>query len=246
MIALARSLLFLLLSTLVTIPIGGAVACSGVLPPRFRFRIVPLWYKSMLALCRGVLGLDYRVIGRENIPSTPCVVLSKHQSAWETIALQALFAPAVFVMKKSLLLIPFLGWGLAAARMIPIDRNAGKDAIRQVAREGKERLSAGLSVIIYPEGTRTAPDEKRPFKRGGAFLAARAGAPVVPVAHNAGVFWAKNAFVKKPGVITVSIGAPIDTKGKTPEEITTLAETWIAEEMRRLPSQPDGTRAASA
>jgi 1-acyl-sn-glycerol-3-phosphate acyltransferase len=244
---LLRSLLFLLLSTLVTIPIGAAVTCGIVLPVHFRFRIVSLWYKAMLSLCRGVIGLDYRIVGRENIPSTPCVVLSKHQSAWETIALQAIFPPAVFVMKRSLLLIPFLGWGLAAARMISIDRDAGKEAIRRVARQGKERLAAGFSVIIYPEGTRTAWGEKRPFKRGGAFLAASAGAPAVPVAHDAGLFWGKNAFVKKPGVITVSIGAPIDTKGKTSEEITTLAERWIDEEMRRLSSShTDGTRAVSA
>jgi 1-acyl-sn-glycerol-3-phosphate acyltransferase len=243
---LLRSLLFLVLSILVTIPIGAAVVCGVVLPLRVRFQIIPLWYRSMLALCQGVIGLGYRVVGRENIPDRPCVVLSKHQSAWETIALQALFPPAVFVLKKSLLLIPFLGWGLAAAKMISIDRDAGKEAIRRVARQGKERLDAGFSVIIYPEGTRTAWGEKRPFKRGGAFLAARAGAPVVPVAHDAGLFWGKNAFVKKPGIITVSIGTPIDTKGKTPEEITAIAECWIDEEMRRLASQLDGTRAASA
>lgn len=249
-----RSLVFILLSVLLTIPVGGAVAAGVVFPLRLRFRAVSVWYTSMLALCRHVLGLDYRVIGRENIPSVPCVVLSKHQSAWETIALQALFPPAVFVLKKSLLLIPFLGWGLAAAKMISIDRDAGKEAIRRVARQGKERLDAGFSVIVYPEGTRTAPDETRPFKKGGAFLAANAGAPVVPVAHNAGEFWGKNAFVKKPGLITVSIGAPIDTRGKTPEEITALAETWIREEMGRISSRRDsdgtsysnGKRAASA
>ncbi|MDR1368232.1 MAG: 1-acyl-sn-glycerol-3-phosphate acyltransferase, partial [Candidatus Accumulibacter sp.] len=235
--ALIRSLLFLILATLVTIPIGMAVVCGGILPLRFRFRIVSLWYKAMLALCRVVIGLDYRVDGREKIPTVPCVVLCKHQSAWETIVLQALFTPSVFVMKKSLLMIPFLGWGLAAAKMISIDRDAGKDAIRRVTRQGKERLNAGLSVIIYPEGTRTAPGEKRPFKRGGAFLAMNAGVPVVPVAHNAGMFWGKNAFVKEPGVITVSIGEPIDTKGRTPKEITDLAEQWVDEEMRRLLSR---------
>jgi len=181
-----------------------------------------------------VLGLRYQVIGRENIPSTPSVVLSKHQSAWETIGLQAIFPPLVFVLKRSLLLIPFLGWAFAAVKMISIDRSAGKNALKQVVRQGKERLKAGYWVIIFPEGTRIPPGEVRRFKTGGAFLAVSAGVPAVPVAHNAGEFWARNAFVKKAGLITVSIGPVIDTTGKTPEQVTAQAEQWIETEMRRL------------
>ena len=234
MSALLRSLLFAPLSVIVTAPAGLLVVLAIVLPIRVRYRIIALWYTVFLALCRYVLGLHYQLIGRENIPPCPAVILAKHQSAWETVSLQAIFPPVVFVMKKSLLMIPFLGWGLAAARMISIDRSAGKDALRQVIKQGRERLQSGFSVVIFPEGTRIAPGQSRRFKPGGAQLAVSTGAPAVPVAHNAGEFWAKNAFVKKPGLITVSIGPAIDPQGKTAEEVTALAEQWISAEMRRI------------
>ena len=234
MIALFRSALFLLLAILITAPFGLLVTLSVVLPMRWRFRIIAVWLTGFMALCSHVLGLRYRVVGRENMPRTPSVILSKHQSAWETVALQAIFPPLVFVMKRSLLLIPFLGWAFAAVKMISIDRGAGKNALRQVEKQGRERLKAGYWVVIFPEGTRIPPGESRRFKTGGAHLAVSAGVPVVPVAHNAGEFWAKNAFVKKSGLITVSIGPAIDPKGKTAEEVTALAEQWIEGEMRRL------------
>ena len=138
------------------------------------------------------------------------------------------------MLKKSLLMIPFLGWAFAAVKMISIDRKSGKDALRQVVEQGRERLAAGYWVVIFPEGTRMAPGQTRRFKTGGAQLAVNAGALVVPVAHNAGEFWARNAFVKKSGLITVSIGPPIDPAGKTAEQVNTLAEQWIEREMRRL------------
>ncbi len=245
MIAFLRSLLFAPLAVLITAPAGLLVVLAYPLPIKLRYLIIASWYRLFLALCRVVLGLHYRVIGRENIPPVPAVILSKHQSAWETISLQALFPPLVFVMKKSLLMIPFLGWGLAAARMISIDRSAGKDALRQVIQQGRERLNSGFSVAIFPEGTRIAPGQTRRFKPGGAQLAVSTGAPVVPVAHNAGEFWAKNAFVKKPGIITVSIGPAIDPQGKSAEEITAQVEQWIESEMRRISPQhyPDPTHA---
>jgi len=237
MTALLRSLLFAPLTVLITAPAGLLVVLAIPLPIGVRYKIIAFWYTLFLALCRIVLGLHYQIIGRENIPKTPAVILSKHQSAWETVALQAIFPPVVFVMKKSLLMIPFLGWGLAAARMISIDRSAGKDALRQVIKQGRERLKSGFSVVIFPEGTRMAPGQTRRFKAGGAQLAVSTGAPVVPVAHNAGEFWAKNAFVKKAGLITVSIGPAIDPAGKTAEEITAATEQWIEAEMRRISPQ---------
>jgi 1-acyl-sn-glycerol-3-phosphate acyltransferase len=234
MSAVLRSLLYLLLATLITAPFGLLVTLAIVCPMKFRFWVISVWRAGFLALCKHVLGLDYRVIGRENIPATPSVILSKHQSAWETVSLQAIFPPLVFVLKKSLLMIPFLGWAFAAVKMISIDRSAGQDALRQVINQGCDRLKAGYWVVIFPEGTRIAPGAKRRFKTGGAHLALSAGALVVPVAHNAGEFWARNAFVKTPGQITVSIGPAIDPSGKTPEEITALAELWIEDEMRRI------------
>jgi 1-acyl-sn-glycerol-3-phosphate acyltransferase len=248
MIALFRSALFLLLAVLITAPAGLLVTLAVVLPMRWRYRIIAVWCALFMALCKHALGLRYQVIGRENIPSTPSVILSKHQSAWETIGLQEIFPPLVFVLKRSLLLIPFLGWAFAAIKMISIDRGAGKNALKQVEKQGAERLRAGYWVVIFPEGTRTSPGERRRFKAGGAFLAVSAGVPVIPVAHNAGEFWAKNAFIKKPGNITVSIGPAIDTRGKTPEEVTALAERWIEAEMRKISPQryPDSPHALAS
>lgn len=232
--ALLRSLLFLLLAILITAPFGLFVTLAVVLPMKFRFWLIAVWRAGFMANCRYVLGLHYKVIGRENIPAGPAVILSKHQSAWETVALQAIFPPLVFVLKKSLLMIPFLGWAFAAVKMISIDRSARKDAMRQVVDQGCERLKAGYWVIIFPEGTRTAPGETRRFKAGGAHLAIASGTLAVPVAHNAGEYWARNAFIKKPGLITVSIGPAIDPRGKTAAEVTDLAEKWIQGEMRRI------------
>jgi 1-acyl-sn-glycerol-3-phosphate acyltransferase len=232
MIALIRSLLFAPLSILITAP-AALLVCIAY-PMRLRFSIIAVWHCLFMALCRTVLGLRYQVVGRENIPAKPSVILSKHQSAWETVALQAVFPPLVFVLKKSLMMIPFLGWAFIAVKMISIDRQAGKDALRQVVDQGCERLKAGYWVVIFPEGTRIAPGQSRRFKSGGAHLAVNAGALAVPVAHNAGEFWAKNAFVKKPGMITVSIGPPIDPTGRSADEVTTLAEQWIETEMRRI------------
>ena len=247
MIALIRSLLYLLLAILITAPFGLFVTLAIVLPMRVRFWIISVWRAAFMALCQYVLGLRYQVIGRENIPATPSVILSKHQSAWETVSLQAIFPPLVFVLKKSLLMIPFLGWAFAAVKMISIDRSAGTDALRQVIDQGCDRLKAGYWVVIFPEGTRIAPGQTRRFKTGGAHLAVAAGALVVPVAHNAGEFWARNAFVKEAGLITVSIGPAIDPAGKTAAEVTELAEQWIENEMRRISPHcyADAARAAA-
>ena len=246
MMAVLRSVLYLLLAPLITIPFGFLVTLSIVLPMRTRFRIIAVWRRMFMALCHYVLGIRYQVIGRENIPDRPSVILCKHESAWETVSLQAIFPPLVFVLKKSLLMIPFLGWAFAAVKMISIDRSAGKDALRQVINQGCERLKAGYWVAIFPEGTRVAPGEVRRFKNGGAHLAISAGALALPVAHNAGEFWARNALVKTPGLITVSIGPAIDPTGKTAEEVTALAEQWIAGELRRISPHRYGNAAHAA
>ena len=134
------------------------------------------------------------------------MVLSKHQSAWETVAFQVIFPPQVYVIKRELLWIPFFGWGLAMVSPIAIDRRAGMRALKQMLEQGKDRLARGFWVIVYPEGTRIAPGERGTYQTGGAAIASHAGAPVLPVAHNAGTCWRRNAFLKYPGTITVSIG----------------------------------------
>lgn len=229
-----RSLLFTVVALAVT-PVYAIIAClMFALPTKVRHRIITSYAHVMMWWVRHMLGIRYTVLGRENIPAVPVVIVSKHQSAWETLALQVIFPPLCFVLKRELLRIPFLGWGLAQLPSIAIDRSAGKDALTQVIEQGCERLAEGISVVIFPEGTRVAPGMHRRYKPGGAALAARSGAPVVPVAHNAGEFWPRNAFLKQPGNIVMSIGPPIDTAGRSIAEVNDEVEAWIEGEMHRL------------
>jgi 1-acyl-sn-glycerol-3-phosphate acyltransferase len=231
---LIRSTLFLLCQILITIPFGLVSVFLLPLPRLPRYRFITLWGRMVMFLARWVLGIRYRVIGLEHLPQQPAVVLSKHQSAWETIAFQQIFPPISFVLKKSLLYIPFFGWGLAAFSPIAIDRSAGREALKQIEALGKERLAQGFWVLVFPEGTRVAPHEKGNYQIGGAWLAVKAGVPVVPVAHNAGRCWPKNAFIKHPGLITVVIGPPIPSKGRKATEVLAETEAWIEATMQGL------------
>lgn len=188
----------------------------------------------MLFLLRVTCGINYRVLGAEHIPKTPSIVLSKHQSAWETLAFQKIFPPQVWVLKKELLRIPFFGWGLAMTSPIAIDRNTGKAALEQVVEQGMDRLKQGFWVVIFPEGTRIAPGKKGKYRIGGAWLATHTNVQVVPVAHNAGEFWGRNSYIKRPGTITVSIGAPIDPTGMEAGELNAKVEEWIEAEVSRI------------
>ena len=231
---LIRSILFNLGMLIIT-PIFSVLAILLFpLPAVLHSRIISSWAYLAMFWLKLTCGLSFRVIGKENIPHHACIVLAKHQSAWETIAFQVIFPPQIWVMKRSLLLIPFLGWAFAALKAIAIDRAAGREALKQMVEQGKDRLARGLWVVIFPEGTRIAPGKKGKYHIGGAWLATHTQATVVPVAHNAGEFWRKNAFTKTPGVITVSIGKPINTQGLKPEEVNHMVETWIEGEMPHL------------
>jgi len=232
-----RSTVFLVIASLVTISFGslGILSyCVGVKPLVRHAWVTKGWVSVMVWISRHILGIRFRVIGRDNIPAGPAVIISKHQSAWETFGLQAIFPPLSFILKRELLKIPFLGWGLATIRSIAIDRKAGMDALSQVVEQGRERLKEGLWVAVFPEGTRVAPGVRGRYRPGGAFLAKRAGVPVVPVAHNAGEFWRRQAFLKHPGEVVVSIGPVIEVKGVKAEEINRRASEWIENEMTRL------------
>ena len=229
-----RSLLFAIVLAVVTPPYALFGFLTFPLPPRVRHRIITSWAPLVLWFVWHLLGIRYKVLGRENIPAGPAVILSKHQSAWETMALQVIFPPLCFVLKRELLRVPFFGWGLAQIPGIAIDRAAGKDALTQVVEQGKKRLAEGFWVVVFPEGTRVAPGTTRRFKPGGAWLAQQADVPVVPVAHNAGEFWRRNAFLKSPGEIVVSIGPPIMPEGLDANEINARAGEWIEAEMHRL------------
>ncbi len=238
--AILRSTLFSLLLAAWTIFCGLLVLCTYVLPEKLRFHscygVCQMWRYGFMGLCHVVIGIRYEIQGRENILRTPAIYLSKHQSAWETIALQIWTPPAVFVLKRELLYIPFFGWALWGLRMIWIDRSAGKSALEKIVTQGKKRLAEGLSIIIFPEGTRVAPGKMGRFKAGGAHLAVRTGATVIPVAHNAGELWPRNAFIKHPGTITVRFGPPIDPNGLSEAELNQRVETWIRDAMGELPT----------
>jgi 1-acyl-sn-glycerol-3-phosphate acyltransferase len=229
-----RSLIFLLLQIIIT-PVFSALALlSFPLSPLTRYRLISLWAKMMLRILRVVCGIRHQVIGVENLPKQPCVILCKHQSAWETLALQEIFPPQVWVLKRELLWIPFFGWALALTSPIAIKRSDGKGAMKQLLEQGKQRLAQGFCVVVFPEGTRIPYGQRGKYKIGGALLAASGGVPVIPVAHNAGRLWGRNAFSKHPGLITMSIGAPIETKGLKAEEINQRAEAWIENEIQNL------------
>jgi 1-acyl-sn-glycerol-3-phosphate acyltransferase len=232
--ALLRSLVFLLLQSLLTIPFGLLSLFMLPLPRVPRYRFITLWGRAVIFLARWVLGIRFRVIGRENIPSQPVVVLAKHQSAWETIAFQQIFPPLSFVLKKSLLHIPFFGWGLALFSPIAIDRAGGREALKQIEAQGKARLQQGFWPLVFPEGTRVAPGETGTYQVGGAWVACKAGVPVLPVAHNAGRCWPKNAFIKHAGEITVVIGPMIATAGRKPNDVLAETQAWIENAMRGL------------
>ena len=226
-----RSTLYSLLQIIITPLYFLIILAAFPLPPIRRYRITSGWAHIMLFLLRLICGIRYRVIGVEHIPAAPSIILSKHQSAWETLAFQQIFPAQVWVLKKELLRVPFFGWGLALTSPIAIDRSSRKAALKQIVEQGKDRLKQGFWIVIFPEGTRIAPGKKGKYGIGGAWLATHTGVPVVPVAHNAGEFWGRNSFLKLPGTITVSIGEPIDPAGMEPGDLNTRIESWIEAEM---------------
>jgi 1-acyl-sn-glycerol-3-phosphate acyltransferase len=233
-VTLLRSALFALALGVVTPPYALLALATFPLPRLARYRVISGWSRLVVRLARAICGIRWSVEGREHLPGNPAVILSKHQSAWETLAFQEIFPPQVLVLKKELLWLPFFGWGLALMSPIAIDRANGRAALRDIARRGRERLAQGFWVVIFPEGTRVRVGEKRAYQQGGAWLAAQCGVPVVPVAHNAGRLWPKNAFLKRAGNVTVRIGPPIPTSGRDAKQISAEAEAWIEGQQRTL------------
>lgn len=232
---LFRSVVFALLQTVLTLFFSLVAFLSFPFSAHTRYQLVTGYNSAVIWLARWVLGIRYVVRGRENLPAIPAIILSKHQSAWETVAFLRLFPPVSPVIKRELLKVPFFGWAFRMLNPIAIDRSAGREALKQIVAQGRDRLAQGFWVLVFPEGTRVAAGEKGRYGIGGGWLAAETGAPVVPVAHNAGEVWPKNAFVKRPGTITVSIGPVIASGNKSAAEITREVEAWIETEMVNLP-----------
>ena len=231
-----RSLLFYIgqiISTILIAPIG---VIAFPLDFKKRYYLITRWAVFNLWWLKICCNVTYEILGKENIPKKPCIVMCKHQSAFETLALQRIFIPQVWILKKELLQIPIYGWGLASMQPIAINRDSSIKSFKQIADQGCERLEKGYWVIIFPEGTRVAPNKKKKYLPGGGMLAEKSGARIVPVAHNAGRLWPRNSMIKKPGLITIKIGSVIESKNKTAKEITNNVENWIEKTVGELPS----------
>jgi len=232
----ARAVAFYLGYAVATILWGSlSVLVAWIFPFRFRFYfVIGCWTRMVLFWLRVCCGIQVRVIGRENIPREPCIVFVKHESTWETLFIQTLFAPQATLVKRELLHIPFFGWAFRLLRPIAIDRNDPRAALRTLINDGKARLDQGIWVALFPEGTRVPPGESRAFQIGGAALAESSGRPVLVIAHNSGQFWPAHQLGKRPGTVLVEVCAPIDTTGKKRKEINALAETTMASAVRAL------------
>lgn len=216
-------------------------SCVGVvlwpLPFKWRYAVVSQWAKSNIWLLAKICDVHLEVEGKENIGEEPAIIICKHQSAWETLALQTVFPPQVWVLKRELFWIPFFGWGLASLKPIAIDRKAGRKALSQVIEQGLDRLSSGAWVVIFPEGTRIARGFIGRFGIGGARLAVETGYPVIPVAHNAARAWPKHGFVKYPGVIKMVIGEKIASKDVAAGDLNQQLFDWMEDKMTQLEGQ---------
>ena len=229
-----RSLFFLLGAIVITGPFGIAVPAGRIFGRRVPFILARTYTRVMLVWVEMSLAIRYEVVGWEHVPTAPTVIMSKHQSAWETLFLEGRFPDQCWIVKKELLWLPFVGWGLMAIGCIAIDRSSGQGAREQIVAQGAERLREGLWVTIFPEGTRVAPGKRGRYGIGGALLATRTGTPILPIAHNAGEVWPRYAFRKRSGVVKVVIGPPIATQGRDAISVNNEVEGWIEDQIRMI------------
>ena len=228
-----RSAVFLVGGVLITGVFGILVPLGGF-SLRLATSTASLYAKIMLVWIHWTLGIRYQVEGWNHVPDFPVVLMAKHQSAWETLFMEARFPAQCWIVKRELLWLPFVGWGLMAIRCIAIDRSSGTSAREQIVQQGARRIAQGMWVSIFPEGTRVAPGTRGRYGIGGALLATRSGTPILPIAHDAGEVWPRYAFRKRPGVVHVVIGPLIDPKGRDVLEVNREVEAWIEGQMRRI------------
>lgn len=231
---LGSTVLFLCM-TLSTLIVGPLVLLCRLFPFSVRYKIASLWVSFVLLIAKIFCGVRHEVEGLEHIKDIQtAIVLSKHQSAWETIALRLILPTQTALLKRSLLQLPVWGWALATLKPIAIDRKNQRAALKTLLKQGKACLNEGIWVVVFPEGTRTAPGEVKKFNAGGAILAEKSGYPVIPVAHNSGHCWPRYSFLKYPGTIKVKIGPAIDSKGRKAADINAEAAEWIAQAMKDM------------
>ena len=221
-----RSLLYFLSSTLVLIVLVSLSILLLPAPLKVRYGLLSQWSKYCLFALKFFCGIKLEVIGQQNIPDKPCVIISNHQSTWETLGFQQIFPLQTWVLKKELLWIPIFGWGLASLKPIVIDRGEKLKALKKVISQGVERLAAGVYVVIFPEGTRQPYGQLGEYQNGGVAIAKKSGELILPVYHNAGKCWPKGSFIKRPGTITVVIGEPIAPEKTQASKLTQQVYDW--------------------
>lgn len=230
-----RSTIYFIVTLAITILILPMMLVSMLLPFSVRYFFAALWSRLALWNLKFICGLTHEISGQEHIPTDrSAIVLCKHQSAWETVAVQLIFPAHTFLLKKELLRLPFWGWALATLEPIAIDRNDRKAALKSLIAQGTRCLNKGLWLIVFPEGTRMAPGTKGKFNSGGSFLAHKTDTPIIPVAHNAGEFWPPRSFLKYPGKITVKIGPLIESTNRKSSDLNAEAEAWIDNVMQEI------------
>jgi 1-acyl-sn-glycerol-3-phosphate acyltransferase len=229
-----RSVLFLLGALVVTPFYGLLVPASRIAGKRVPFIMARSYTRVMVKWAEWSLGIRYEVSGWENVPRRPAIIMAKHQSAWETLFIESFFPDQCWIVKRELLWLPFVGWGLMAIRAIAINRSVGQTAREQIVQQGVQRLKEGLWVTIFPEGTRVAPGKRGRYGIGGALLSTRSGAPILPIAHNAGEYWPRYAFRKRAGVVKVVIGPVIEPRGRDVISVNNEVERWIEDRMREI------------
>ncbi|SEA13841.1 MULTISPECIES: lysophospholipid acyltransferase family protein [Acidovorax] len=238
--ALIRSILHMLWMGITVVPYTLAILLVRMLgaSSRTRYRIARAWLKLSVDSARVIMGIRTRITGMEHLPAAEnqgVVLLVKHQSTYETFLMPAIMPrPLAYVFKKELLRVPFFGWSIGSLDMIHIDRGQSARAFVKVVQQGRALLAQGTWVIMFPEGTRIERGQAGQYKSGGTRLAIDTGVPVVPVAVTSARVWPRKAFIKRPGVVDVSIGQPIPSVGRKPDELMQEVEAWIESEMRRL------------
>ena len=233
-----RSALFLLGAFVITPFFGFLIPVTWILNRKWPFHVARHYAGTTLKWAEWTCGIRVDVRGWENVPKTPAIIMAKHQSAWETLFMEARFPAQCWIVKRELLWLPFVGWGLMAIRCIAIDRSSGTTAREQVVQQGRQRLGEGHWVTIFPEGTRVAPGKRGRYGIGGALLATRTGVPILPIAHNAGEFWPRYAFRKRAGCVKVVVGPLIRTEGRDAISVNQELEGWIEDRMREISKEP--------
>lgn len=232
-ILVIRACIFSIGQIIATIILSIGGICLSPCSFKVRYKFITSWSLFNVWWATVICGIKYEIIGKENIPNQPCIVLSNHQSAWETFFLQKLLGPQTWVLKKQLLFIPFFGWALKRLEPIAIDRTK-KHSVKYLCEQAKHRISLGRWVIIFPQGSRIPVGAPSKFSRSGALVAKEAHQNILPIAHNAGLFWPKSSFIKYPGTIKVVIGEPISSSNLSVDELHNKATNWLKENSEKL------------